>query len=393
MVGSAGVHRRLHKVFSRNETLKKRQFGIGIPSIGDSNPLSDVIGQFFSTTSSDETHRTSSSTKASSTSTSSSSAAPNTSILPATSTAPSSQVTSASMSSTILSAATVSSTGLTSTFLASAASQSTIPSTSTTSDASTSTESSTSGSTTSTGNIVGIVAAVIIAILALGVFGFFIVRQRRRKTKEAQLIHQVNPFNVGLPEKDLPPPPPINIEQRMTFGTKYGKPGPGEFPFSQAQTDSSIAYSLPSATYGYGYGIATVDDEKLVRTPSGRSLTSPSPFADPSSSSAVSPIASSPRVPSPTESPFADPVDPSVGIRLPPAVSVKYTPSYVPIMDGSSTTRVPASVYSPVERSSSSGSSSTVRAVGRTQPQVGYAQEHEARPATVYDEGGAYGGI
>ncbi|KAJ3973168.1 hypothetical protein EV361DRAFT_948138 [Lentinula raphanica] len=390
MVGSAGVHRRLHKVFSRNETLKKRQFGIGIPSIGDSNPLSDVIGQFFSTTSSDETHRTSSSTKASSSSTSSSSVAPNTSILSATSTTLSSQVTSSTIP---VSAATVSSTGSTSTFLASAASQSTIPFTSTSSDASTSTESSTSGSTTSTGNIVGIVAAVIIAILALGVFGFFIVRQRRRKTKEAQLIHQVDPFNVGLPEKDLPPPPPINTEQRMTFGTKYGKPGPGEFPFSQAQTDSSIAYSLPSATYGSGYGIATVDDEKLVRTPSGRSLTSP--FADPSSSSAVSPIASSSRVPSPTESPFADPVDPSVGIRLPPAASVKYTPSYVPIMDGTSIspTRVPASAYSPVERSSSSGSSSTVRAVGRTQPQVGYAQEHEARPATVYDEGDAYGGI
>ncbi|KAJ3783803.1 hypothetical protein GGU10DRAFT_44639 [Lentinula aff. detonsa] len=384
MVGSAAAHRKLRKVFVRNELLKERQFGIGIGT-GDLNPA-DIIGQIF-TSATDENHHSSTSSSA----VPSSSIIPNTSILPATSATLSSQVTSTFISSTTP-VATVSSPTSTFQFISSTASQTTIPSTSA-SSASPTADSSSSSSTTSSGNIVGIVAAVIIAILALGVFGFFILR-RRRTNRNAKLIHQVDPFKVGLPEKDLPPPPVP--EQRMTFGTFYGRPGPGDDPFGKDQTNPSTAY-IPSATYLNGnsasmnsplYGAATVGDEKFARATSGRSLTSP--FSD-STSSILSPIAS-PRIPSPAQSPFADPVDPSVMIQVPPAAGVKYTPSYVPIKDGSS--GVPASVYSPVVRSSfGSPTVNTHKATGGKGSSGSVSGQAQTRPATMYNEEDVYAGI
>ncbi|KAJ3990414.1 hypothetical protein F5890DRAFT_1440 [Lentinula detonsa] len=388
MVGSAAAHRKLRKVFVRNELLKERQFGIGIGT-GDLNPA-DIIGQLL-TSATDENHHFSTSSSA----VPSSSITPNTSILPVTSTTLSSQVTSTFISSTTP-VATVSSPTSTFQFISSTASQTTIPSTSA-SSASPTADSSSSSSTTSSGNIVGIVAAVIIAILALGVFGFFILRRRRRTNRNAKLIHQVDPFKVGLPEKDLPPPP--GPEQRMTFGTFYGNPGPGDDPFGKNQINSSTAHT-PSTTYWSGdsastkfmnsplYGAATVRDEKLARATSGRSLTSP--FGD-STSSTLSPIAS-PRIPSPAQSPFADPVDLNVMIQVPPAAGVKYTPSYVPIMDGSS--GVPATVYSPVVRGSfGSPTVNAHKVTGGKGSSGSVSGQAQTRPATMYNEEDVYAGI
>ncbi|KAJ3993942.1 hypothetical protein F5050DRAFT_1810075 [Lentinula boryana] len=383
MVGSAAAHRKLRKVFVRNELLKERQFGIGIGT-GDLNPP-EIIGHLFTSTT-DEDHSSTSSSAVPSSSTT-----PITSILPATSTTLSSQVTSTFTSTPV---ATVSSTTSTFQSISSTASQTTIASTSASaSSASPTADLSSSSSTTSSGNIIGIVAAVIVAILALGVFGFFILR-RRRTNRNAKLVHQVDPFKVGLPEKELPPPPVP--EQRMTFGAFYGRPGPGDDPFGKNQTNSSTSY-IPSTTYSNGnsasmnsplYGAATVGDEKLARATSSRSLTSP--FGD-STSSILSPIAS-PRIPSPAQSPFADPVDPSVMIQVPPAAGVKYTPSYVPIMDGSS--GVPASIYSPVVRSSfGSPTVNVYKATGGKGSSGSVSGQAQTRPATMYNEEDVYAGI
>ncbi|KAJ4476694.1 hypothetical protein J3R30DRAFT_322614 [Lentinula aciculospora] len=388
MVGSAAVHRKLHKVFVRNGLLKSRQFGIGIGN-GDVDPA-DIIGQFFSS-STDEDHQTSTS---SSVATSSTATRDTTSIVPATSNTLSSQITSTSASSSSILVASVVSTTSASQPILSATSQTvTFASTSSLLTSSPTADSNNSSPTTSAGNIVGIVAAVIIAILSLCVFGFFILRQRR-KNRNAQLVHQVDPFRVELPDKELPPPP--MSEQRMTFGTLYGRPGPVD-PFAKTEINSSGVY-IQSETYISSSVDATlaqspfsdaaaIAPEKLATSTTVRNLTSP--FADPYLPS-VSPIASNfHRTPSPSQSPFADP---SSTIQPPHPAALKHTPSYTATIDGSS--RIPASAYNAVTRSSSGSQIPTpVASASRATDITSPGNEEETRSVTMYNEEDVYSGI
>ncbi|KIK71325.1 hypothetical protein GYMLUDRAFT_327154 [Collybiopsis luxurians FD-317 M1] len=172
--------------------------------------------------------------------------------------------------------------------------------------------SSSAGSTSKSGTIIGVVVAVIIAVIALIIFGYFILSQRRKRKAAANDLLMFDPFTTGFvpqAEKELPPPPPPKDEQRQTFGTMYGMPGPvsGErgrptygtthyrepypsatqYPLYQStmypnaqisranRPDGGFSQNSTLAEVVFTYPVSTVD-QRL--TPNGH-LTSP--FADP----------------------------------------------------------------------------------------------------------------
>ncbi|GAW04718.1 hypothetical protein LENED_006525 [Lentinula edodes] len=330
MVGSA--HRKLRKVLVRKGLLEDREFSIGFGD-GDLDPA-DVIGQLFSSSIVEVPSQSSSKIDAT--------------VLPPTSITLSSHTITSTFTSTSASVAKTSftTTSSTSQLIPSVASASTsntnvIPSSTA--------DSSKSSSTTSSGNIIGIVAAVIIAVLSLSVFGFFILRQRR-KNRNAKLIPQVDPFRLGLSEKELPPHP--TTEQRMTFGAFYGRPGPGNNPYVPA---------------------------------SGRSITAA--FGDSDSFPIPSGVAP------PAISPFVDPVvNPSPNIQIPLSAAVKHTPSYTATIHGS---QIPTSAYSPVTRRSygSQSPSFVASAPPASDRHPPSEPGEQMRPGTIYHDEDVYGGI
>jgi len=354
MVGSAATHRQLRKVLVRNGLLDSRSSGIGLEKVGTDTPDTDtdsdagsgfnILSDLFPSVTIFETR---SSTRSSSISSSSSS-----SITPVASVTHSTTTTSSSP-------ATLSTTSASSPTLVS--SSSTTPISSTTGAAS----ESTSSSSSSAGNLIGGVAAGLIAVIALCVFGFFILRRRRQRGNELKLLHQVDPFRMSLHSK------PDMSEQRMTFGALYGRPGPS-YQEGQQSLVTSYSYAPPSTLY-------------LNRTRSGsRDLTSP--FADPAPylDSPVSPNVSS-QFPHSSfaecedgASPFADLtgdgspnpiVQSSLIIQAPPSAAVKLSPSRSPsagFVDG--LTNVSASDYSPMVRRSLGSQASPVHSKDGTRP-------------------------
>jgi hypothetical protein len=208
--------------------------------------------------------------------------------------------------------------------------------------------------TSSHGNVVGGTIAGVIALIALVIFGLFLLRQRKRRRAKKDLNPTVEPFIVNPLGKELPPPP--MAEQRMTFGTQYGRPGPAYIGI-----DRSYNYSNEPWTFS--------DDLTVPRSPfadpvvdhGSRTVTSPVHF---DSSSSYGQYSEAPR------SPFADPA--ADGLQSPPAVALKHTPSLTASGDGA------ALGYNPVVRSGS-GTQNHLHVVGR--------------PASVYVESDAYGGI
>ncbi|KAJ3907779.1 hypothetical protein F5879DRAFT_986191 [Lentinula edodes] len=370
MVGSA--HRKLRKVLVRKGLLEDREFSIGFGD-GDLDPA-DVIGQLFSSSIVEVPSQSSSKIDAT--------------VLPPTSITLSSHTITSTFTSTSASVAKTSftTTSSTSQLIPSVASASTF---NTNVIPSSTADSSKSSSTTSSGNIIGIVAAVIIAVLSLSVFGFFILRQRR-KNRNAKLIPQVDPFRLGLSEKELPPHP--TTEQRMTFGAFYGRPGPGNNPYGEAQTkmahtQSTTYLSGSSASTKYPQSLLSntaASDEQRLKA-SGRSITAA--FGDSDSFPIPSGVAP------PAISPFVDPVvNPSPNIQIPLSAAVKHTPSYTATMHGS---QIPTSAYSPVTRRSygSQSPSFVASAPPASDRHPPSEPGEQMRPGTIYHDEDVYGGI
>lgn len=218
----------------------------------------------------------------------------------------------------------------------------------------------------------------------------FPIQRQRRKNRNAKLIAQVDPFRMGLSEKELPPYP--TTEQRMTFGTFYGSLSTGDNAHGEAQTklahtQSTTYLSGSSASAKYPQSLLSntaASDEQRLKA-GGRSLTAA--FGDSESFPIPSDVAP------PAILSFVDPVfNLSPHVQIPLSAAVKHTPSYTAAMHGS---QIPTSAYSPVTRRSYGSQSpsivaSALPASGRNPPSE---PGEQMRPGTIYREEDFYGGI
>lgn len=227
--------------------------------------------------------------------------------------------------------------------------------------------------------------AVVIAVIALVIFGLFILRQRRKRRNATEQLLIVEPFRVNpQTEKELPPPP--MSEQRMTFDSLYGKPGPERDGTAPYQSYPSYP-SMPQYTNGpitespFSDAAALPNDNRAT---GGRSLTSPfgdspqtgsNPFADPAGTGQVS---SSPS--------------PSSVVQAPPAAAIQHMPSYTASGGhAEELTRISGSGPSPLPMRSGFGVLSYPSTPAARSGELG--KMIQTRPVSAYNPDDAYDGI